>query len=257
MNQQQQAYTTYKNNISLRDYYISEKETNKIFLFNLESMKNNGFDPDSINLLDKQVKTKNEILENQLNISIKEIYNTESKKQNFVVNILFNNTKHIYISLRNNKDKDLYGYYQVVGGKVENNESNEQSAIRETEEESGILIENNKLIFICYDEYFSNENILYECVIFATCIGDQIPKQTESDKQDEWFPVTLNEFEKKYKLTPSLVRQMESIKKIINNHKNIISKKKKRKLNSENEDKNDNNSEKSLELDLPIKQEQE
>ena len=66
MNQQQQAYTTYKNNISLRDYYISEKETNKIFLFNLESMKSNGFDPDSINLLIRQIKTKNEILENQL-----------------------------------------------------------------------------------------------------------------------------------------------------------------------------------------------
>src|SRR5277367_1632397 len=153
--------------------------------------------------------------------------------QYFSICLLIDESKNVWINLRNNPEKDFYLHYQVTGGRREiyengEMETSEDCMIRETKEETNIVLSTKDLNEICEHQYFSdfkNENgrkKLYVCKIFFACIHNQKPQQMEPDKNGEWMLVTLKELET-YKLTYSLEFYLDFIKKKITS-KRIIKK---------------------------------
>ncbi len=68
----------------------------------------------------------------------------------FMLIVLYNE-KGIYLSKRIDPRKDMYGLWQTPGGKVEENETSTEAAIQETEEETGIILPRDSLIFLLDD----------------------------------------------------------------------------------------------------------
>ncbi|CAG8661100.1 3687_t:CDS:1, partial [Paraglomus brasilianum] len=122
-----------------------------------------------------------------------------------------------------NPKKDFCDYYQVTGGKLENNESYEDCARREAKEEAGVGVES--MPYVTLDKYIDkNTSNLFECAIYIGYIGKQIPTNKEPENHDDWELVDLKKF-KTYKLTSSLDKYYEDIKKSILHHR--INKKRK------------------------------
>ena len=160
----------------------------------------------------------------------------------FAICLLIDELKNVWISRRNNKEKDFYDYYQVPGGMREVTsrglETEVECVLREIKEETNIVVKDEDLREICEDSYFSNhggENCLFYCKIFFACIYNQVPQQMESDKNDEWIKVDKEKFFE-YNLTRSLIAKMEEIKRKINSYRVNRNKNKKRK-DREEEDK--------------------
>src|SRR5271170_6923682 len=160
----------------------------------------------------------------------------------FAICLLIDELKNVWISRRNNREKDFYDYYQVPGGMREVTsrglETEVECVLREIKEETNIVVKDEDLREICEDSYFSNhggENCLFYCKIFFACIYNQVPQQMESDKNDEWIKVDKEKFFE-YNLTRSLIAKMEEIKRKINSYRVNRNRNKKRK-DREEEDK--------------------
>ena len=62
------------------------------------------------------------------------------QKINYVSLIIVNENDDLFVSQRSNKSKPMNGYFQPIGGKIENNEMIIEAIKREAEEEAGINV---------------------------------------------------------------------------------------------------------------------
>ncbi|KAF0465058.1 NUDIX hydrolase [Gigaspora margarita] len=141
-------------------------------------------------------------------------------------------SQQVFLSRRNNPTKNYYGKYQVPGGRKNKNELYEKCGQREVFEE--IQIEIHELEFIALYEGFrlflDGKKCMFKCALYFAMIGNQVPKQTETCNNDEWFVVDLKDFGK-YDLTDSLREFKSEIIEKINskfrkNRKNVNKKRK-------------------------------
>ena len=98
--------------------------------------------------------------------------------------------------------------WQTICGKVELNESSINACIRETREETGIRLTNNRPIFIFNDDEF-------DCDVYIThLLYDEIPQHTEPTKMSRWIKINLNEYRRLTKLkimTPTHNKKVDEI----------------------------------------------
>ena len=76
--------------------------------------------------------------------------------KNYSSVVLITKSRKILVSKRINPNKSMYNYWQNPGGHIEQNETPEQCAIRETREETGIVINPVKLLKIGYETHTKN-----------------------------------------------------------------------------------------------------
>ena len=107
----------------------------------------------------------------------------------YVMNILYTD-QGIYLSKRIQPNKEMYKMWQVPGGKVEKEETSKQATLRETLEETGIMLNGEDLKYLFNDPE-------YNCDVYATkLLPDQVPQQTEPTKQGPWNIFALKEYQK-------------------------------------------------------------
>src|SRR5207244_1097267 len=129
------------------------------------------FEEINYDILKKNITFYNEIRKEQLNAILKKYNKLLDNAENFSICVLFDEKQNIWLNKRINPKKDFYEYYQVAGGKLEPGETYQECAIREVKEESGIEIDKDKLIFICFDNYFSEyKKKIFNCEIIVYCI---------------------------------------------------------------------------------------
>src|SRR5207237_1925047 len=95
---------------------------------------------------------------------------------------------------RTNPNKIYYGLYQYPGGKVEENETYRQGAIRELEEEMGIRKNKTDLQYILTHRF---EKITCKVFMVET---EEIPKQKEPMEMSQWEEIEAEEL-KDYHMT--------------------------------------------------------
>jgi 8-oxo-dGTP diphosphatase len=180
---------------------------------------------------DVAITQTNALIETNKNLQIQyqdTINLYEKDLREFVICILVNDDKHVYISKRINPTKDYHGKYQVPGGKKERYESYDKCAKREVFEETEIEIQELELIVLHEGSrlFPDGKECIFKCAVYFALIGNQVPKQTEPQNNDEWFAIDLKDFGS-YDLTDSL-KEFKSV--II---ERINSKFRKRKRRSE------------------------
>ena len=220
-----EQYNTAKLNYEL----LSQQET-KLLTFStvLKEMKMFGIKYEEVL---NEVEFLYEITKNQKIANKEVIDKSEINIREFSLLILVTNDKKIFLSKWNNLTKDYYSKYQVTGGYKETDESFEQCAIREAKEEAELDIK--EIEFICCHEGFrvfpDGQECMYRCIIYYSIIGDQVPKRTEPDNNDEWILVEIKDLHR-YELTNSLQIKLSLIIEIISNKFRSIRNKKKRKV---------------------------
>lgn len=114
------------------------------------------------------------------------------------------------ILLLHRKDEN---HWEVPGGKVEEDESPTQAAIREAEEEIGVEIELERPF---YTGEFQHNDQLFEWNSYISSIEDGRPEIREEDKFDDmkWF--SLEEFEACKDLAPNLRMVEHGLKRLLN-----------------------------------------
>jgi 8-oxo-dGTP diphosphatase len=94
------------------------------------------------------------------------------------------------IAKRSDQEDFLAGYWEVVGGRVEQNENMEQACIRETKEESGLEIK----IIRPYHEYsYTAPDGRSVCGTVFLCQLQQEPKVTLSEEHQEYTWISADE----------------------------------------------------------------
>src|SRR5438552_3495344 len=76
----------------------------------------------------------------------------ENQINHFVINVMYNYKGEIYLSQRIEQNKEYYLNHQVPGGRMQENETIEQACIRETKEETGILLTEKRLQHIVTEQ---------------------------------------------------------------------------------------------------------
>lgn len=127
---------------------------------------------------------------------------------------LINNNKVITIKYKKGNKKE--DYYDIPGGKIENGETPEQTAIREMKEETGIEIKNPKYKGNIIVEY---PDRIYDFDIFITNDYKGEPQEFE-ENTSEWIDIkTLLQKEKI--LSNLMILNKFFIKGLINNEYNF------------------------------------
>lgn len=105
---------------------------------------------------------------------------TDREKNNF---LFINRIKPPYV-----------GYWGMLGGKIKENEEHFNAAIRELEEESGIVAE-GRFLGKCHEKIFSNNELKYEFEIYFYhfIIEDREINHDSGEGELKWFHI--NEFE--------------------------------------------------------------
>lgn len=95
------------------------------------------------------------------------------------------------------KQNDI-GYYDIPGGKIEDNETMEEASIREFKEETGILIKKQ--------HYIGHNTIEYPDKIFELdlFIVDDYIGETHDFEENESMWISLNDLNNKLKVFPSI-----------------------------------------------------
>jgi 8-oxo-dGTP pyrophosphatase MutT (NUDIX family) len=82
----------------------------------------------------------------------------------------------------------MYNLWQVAGGKVEGGESSLQAVLRETKEETGLIITKEECNYLTNDPE-------YNCNVYITRVADyQELQRTEADKHGPWISTELNQY---------------------------------------------------------------
>lgn len=121
-----------------------------------------------------------------------------------VAAIIYNDKNEVYICQRP-LDKQLGGYFEFPGGKVEENESEIDALARELKEElQGDVEINNYLCSYVYDyETFSIELSCYECKLIS-------PTLNSLEHIDEQF-IKINQFDN-YDMAPADLKVIEILR---------------------------------------------
>jgi len=129
------------------------------------------------------------------------------QRQYYVINILFNkDTQETYVSQRIDERKEYYGYLQVLGGGIEYGETALEACIRETEEETGLIIEESQITY-SFTHKAVDETEGKDCEVFVTEITKEDKlKRTEVFKNGEWKAYKIEELYRDHlnELTPTL-----------------------------------------------------
>lgn len=115
------------------------------------------------------------------------------------------------VATKYNEPNKKAGYYEIPGGKIEAGELPEQTAIREMQEETGIIVKKLKNKGNLIIEYPDRK---FEFVVFLANTYQGEPKQFE-DNTSEWLDI--NELLKKEKILASIqLLQKEYINGLVN-----------------------------------------
>jgi 8-oxo-dGTP pyrophosphatase MutT (NUDIX family) len=208
MNQYLQLQKDYEKHTNLVDRYTT-------YLNTLNFMKNEGISVDqcSLEIISLLDVTKN--LKDQARQKL-DLY--KATERNFSLTILVSDSKNIWLSQRINPLKDHHLLWQVTGGRMEPGESFIDCAKREAEEEAGVIID--ELFYITkvlgFREFPDGKECPYNCAIYFSFIGEQIPKCVEPMNNSEWQPYDVAEFARLTDLTPSLYEKRKEIVEAIN-----------------------------------------
>ena len=138
------------------------------------------------------------------------------KKIEYVSLIITNENNDLLVSQRNNQSKPMHGYWQPIGGKIEDNETTIEAIKRETEEEAGINIDNlkTKPQFIFHYtkkgfNYFPKrpyqfvKRIVYVYELKSTIreIENKIIQDKEVGNFTQWTWKTINDLQKEQCIT--------------------------------------------------------
>ena len=91
------------------------------------------------------------------------------------------------VLLARRKTGTWIGCWDTYGGKVERNESVEQSAVREVNEESSVLIVPRDLRHMATLFIYASGALKYEIRVFTTTIWSGTPAETIEEGKPEWF----------------------------------------------------------------------
>ena len=109
--------------------------------------------------------------------------------------------------------------WQSPGGKVEEGETSEEAALRETEEETELKLNLLDLTYLFNDP-------TYDCDIYMTRLkANQIPQHTEIDKQGPWTHFAFEYYQQyatKGKTTPTHTTYTNEILSLLTDNSMII-----------------------------------
>lgn len=131
----------------------------------------------------------------------------------FSIVVPFDEQRNVWLTERINPEKTFANYFTVPGGKLEEEESYEDAAIRESKEEANLKIE-KKILKLVGEHKFFFDSKLHIGKIYTASIHLQIPVRNEPDNFGDWFTVPYLSIDE-YKLTPGLNELVEDIKRII------------------------------------------
>jgi len=121
-------------------------------------------------------------------IKIIQNYEENNNTPKYVLNIIYNNNG-IYFSKRSQQNKEMFSKWQSPGGKVKEDESSEEAALRETKEETGIQFKLSDPTYLFNDPQF-------DCDVYITKLAsNQISQQTEPEKQGPWIRYSFQKYE--------------------------------------------------------------
>ncbi len=97
-----------------------------------------------------------------------------TKQVPIVVGVIVNKEGKILLARRNHPEQpDAHGKWEIIGGKIEPDETPEQAVVREAKEESGLDVAIKRLLPKIYVNYWNNKDgdihqtfiIAYECTV--------------------------------------------------------------------------------------------
>lgn len=94
------------------------------------------------------------------------------------------------IAQRSDQEDFLPGYWELVGGQVEADESMEQACIREVKEESGLAV---KVIRPYHEFNYTVPDGRYVCGTIFLCHPQQKPKVTLSKEHQKYIWISVDE----------------------------------------------------------------
>lgn len=86
------------------------------------------------------------------------------------------------------------GKWNGYGGKVQEKESPIMAAVRELEEESGLVAEKKNLKQVALVHFHFEGNLLFECYVYLTRTWQREPIETE-EMRPQWYRITNLPFE--------------------------------------------------------------
>lgn len=137
---------------------------------------------------------------------------------------IFNENK-VLMLYRNKKENDFHeGKWNGLGGKIEKGESALEGVRREVLEESGLIIENPKLLGVCHFPSFDNEEELVYIYIATKFKGDLI-ECNEGDLEwiDQGGLLNLNIWESDQVFLPYVLQHQLFIGTFSFNGKELVS----------------------------------
>ncbi|MBU0457664.1 MAG: NUDIX domain-containing protein [Nanoarchaeota archaeon] len=121
------------------------------------------------------------------------------------------------ICLLKREKRPYQGYWGLIGGKLKNGESIEETAIREAKEETGLDCQFESINSVVHERLKEKDNYKHTFVLFLTTVNTESDKLRFSDEgKADWFDVkNLNQDE----IIPS---DYFMIKKLLNNKSDLV-----------------------------------
>lgn len=85
------------------------------------------------------------------------------------------------------------GKWNGYGGKIQD-ESPKAAAVRELEEESGLVADKKDLLQVALMRFYFDKNPVFECFVYTTRSWQNEPAETE-EMRPQWYPISNLPFE--------------------------------------------------------------